>query len=267
MASSSAERPTPPDPAGRSRLRRGGEGRRGRCRRRRPTRPLGPGPWAARGGGPGPMPRWPPAGPAGGRAGAGRARWPQSGGDAVPACVGGSAATPAWSRRERRPPARAAACGRARAVGDAAGRRCRRGADDGAAVGPGRCGRTIGVGRRRGTDAGSADRGDERRGASPAGRAPPDGHRPAWTVLRPGTARWPTTPDRRTRAASGTRSCAPQPASATVVGLGRGRAVVEAVLDHLEGQEVLPLLAEHPPQSLHVVLVELAVARRASAPG
>src|SRR5664280_3849836 len=37
--------------------------------------------------------------------------------------------------------------------------------------------------------------------------------------------------------------------------------VVEPVLDHLERQEVLPLLAQHPTQSLDVVLVELAVAR------
>src|SRR5664279_515348 len=37
--------------------------------------------------------------------------------------------------------------------------------------------------------------------------------------------------------------------------------VVEPILDHLERQEVLPLLAQHPTQSLDVVLVELAVAR------
>ena len=46
------------------------------------------------------------------------------------------------------------------------------------------------------------------------------------------------------------------------VGTSRRRTVVQAVLDHLEGQEVLPLLAQHPAQALHVVLVELAVARR-----
>src|SRR5664280_312956 len=37
--------------------------------------------------------------------------------------------------------------------------------------------------------------------------------------------------------------------------------VVEPILDHLERQEVLPLLAQHPTQSLDVMLVELAVAR------
>ena len=37
--------------------------------------------------------------------------------------------------------------------------------------------------------------------------------------------------------------------------------VVQPVLDHLERQEVLPLLAEHPAQALHIVLVELPVAR------
>ena len=53
-------------------------------------------------------------------------------------------------------------------------------------------------------------------------------------------------------------------------GCGRRRAgrvgpfgiVVQPVLDHLERQEVLPLLAEHPAQALHIVLVELPVARR-----
>src|ERR1039458_312115 len=40
--------------------------------------------------------------------------------------------------------------------------------------------------------------------------------------------------------------------------------VVEPILDHLERQEVLPLLAKQPTQSLDVVLVELAVADRKS---
>ena len=39
-------------------------------------------------------------------------------------------------------------------------------------------------------------------------------------------------------------------------------AVGEAVLDHLERQEVLALLAQDPAQALDVGLVELAVARR-----
>ncbi len=38
--------------------------------------------------------------------------------------------------------------------------------------------------------------------------------------------------------------------------------IVQTVLDHLEGQEVLPLLAEHPAKPLHIVVVELAVAGR-----
>ena len=38
-------------------------------------------------------------------------------------------------------------------------------------------------------------------------------------------------------------------------------AVGQAVADHLEGQEVLPLLAQHPAQPLDVVVEELAVAR------
>ena len=37
--------------------------------------------------------------------------------------------------------------------------------------------------------------------------------------------------------------------------------VGQAVPDHLEGQEVLALLAQHPAQALHVVVEELAVAR------
>jgi len=36
----------------------------------------------------------------------------------------------------------------------------------------------------------------------------------------------------------------------------------QAALDHLERQEVLSLLAQHPAQSLDIVVVELAVARR-----
>ena len=39
-------------------------------------------------------------------------------------------------------------------------------------------------------------------------------------------------------------------------------AVGQAVADHLQRQEVLPLLAQHPAQPLDVVLEELAVARR-----
>ena len=35
---------------------------------------------------------------------------------------------------------------------------------------------------------------------------------------------------------------------------------VKSILDHLEGQEVLTLLAQHPAQTLDIVLIELAVA-------
>ncbi len=42
----------------------------------------------------------------------------------------------------------------------------------------------------------------------------------------------------------------------------RVRFVVETVLDDLERQEVLALLEKHPAQSIDVLLVELAVARR-----
>src|SRR5437870_543598 len=51
-------------------------------------------------------------------------------------------------------------------------------------------------------------------------------------------------------------------------GLGGGRVIAghgaagQSPLDHLEGQEVLALLAQDPAQAGHVVLVELAVARR-----
>jgi hypothetical protein len=38
--------------------------------------------------------------------------------------------------------------------------------------------------------------------------------------------------------------------------------IVEPVLDHLQGQEVLPLLAEDPTQAFHIVLVELPVPGR-----
>ncbi len=41
-----------------------------------------------------------------------------------------------------------------------------------------------------------------------------------------------------------------------------GALLLEAALDHLEGKEVLALLAQHPAQPLDVVLVELAVPRR-----
>ena len=44
-----------------------------------------------------------------------------------------------------------------------------------------------------------------------------------------------------------------------LVGLG---SLVEAILDHLEGKEVLTLLPQHPAQPLHVGLVELPVPRR-----
>ena len=46
--------------------------------------------------------------------------------------------------------------------------------------------------------------------------------------------------------------------------LGAARIVVQAVLDDLERQEVLSLLTEHPAQALHILLVELPVARRRS---
>jgi hypothetical protein len=39
-------------------------------------------------------------------------------------------------------------------------------------------------------------------------------------------------------------------------------AVGQPVTDHLEREEVLPLLAQHPTQALHVGLEELAVPRR-----
>ena len=45
-------------------------------------------------------------------------------------------------------------------------------------------------------------------------------------------------------------------------GVGRPLLVGQAVPDHLEGQEVLALLAQHPAQPLDVMVVELAVARR-----
>jgi hypothetical protein len=41
-----------------------------------------------------------------------------------------------------------------------------------------------------------------------------------------------------------------------------GDFLLESTLDHLQRQEVLALLAEHPPEALDVALVELAVSRR-----
>jgi hypothetical protein len=41
-----------------------------------------------------------------------------------------------------------------------------------------------------------------------------------------------------------------------------GHAVLETTLDHLERQEVLPLLAQDPAKAFHVGLIELAVAGR-----
>jgi hypothetical protein len=41
-----------------------------------------------------------------------------------------------------------------------------------------------------------------------------------------------------------------------------GDFLLEATLDHLEREEVLALLAQHPAQPLDVMLVELAVTRR-----
>src|SRR5918994_1149310 len=59
------------------------------------------------------------------------------------------------------------------------------------------------------------------------------------------------------RAVAGQRSTARRPRRRRVV-----EGVVEPVLDHPKGQKVFLLLAQDPPQSVDVVLVELAVARR-----
>jgi hypothetical protein len=48
----------------------------------------------------------------------------------------------------------------------------------------------------------------------------------------------------------------------SVVGAVEGTALAQAVLDHLEGEEVLPLLAQDPAEPIDVAVVELPVPRR-----
>jgi hypothetical protein len=45
-------------------------------------------------------------------------------------------------------------------------------------------------------------------------------------------------------------------------GFGPVRLVAQTVLDDLEGEEVLPLLAQDPPEALDILLVELPVSGR-----
>ena len=107
---------------------------------------------------------------------------------------------------------------------------------------------------------------DRRRPAPPAGAAPVATHRRR--VGRPpdarrGPRRWPPIGPMPTRSRPAPPRPPPRcsPTSTPPPAAGR-HGVVEPVLDHLEGQVVVLLLAQDPAQPIDVGLVELAVAGR-----
>ena len=132
---------------------------------------------------------------------------------------------------------------------------------------------------RRGAGAGRGGRGGRTLPPSPTTGSPrractsraagrPDGrHRPG-SAPSPPRRPWSVAAPPPTGAGAGDPVSAPGGGVAGLLAVRGVRPEVvqlpagQAVPDHLEGQEMLPLLAEHPAQPLHVVVEELAVARR-----